>query len=204
MTTIEEQLDQDEYTQFLIEERTRRHLATAPKLAALILDRAIASNTLNFSAVQDADDLWSLLVNWATNFGRYLPNLPGIVILHADADRDAIRLPHLHSPAFKVGLIREVADWLQQHEAGISAIPGSAEYETDLDENMRTWLHRWPLEITNPTLPRACPECGRYAVRVTWSQDREHYDDYRAECGACGSLVAEVVSTPPEEEEPEQ
>jgi hypothetical protein len=188
----ERDAEQEEYDRFVVEERTRQYLSVAPKLAALMLDRAVAGATLNVTAVQDADDLYGLLVRWATDFGRYLKNLPGIVALYADADRDAVRLPHLRSTAFKVGLVAEVAGWLRSHEAGISAVPGSAVFESDLDENMRTWLARWPLEIVNPTLPRACPVCGRYAVRVAWADREGAYDEYRAECGACGSIVRQT------------
>lgn len=193
------------YTFVYLRDRTVRHLETLPLLAAAMAANARPVDPVRSSAkpgprmpaelsgLDLLDEVWALLGNWATNIADRLGETPhGALVYHAAVGRDLTGFPSSLSRDFRVSLVSQVAGWLKTRQSAIRSLPFAREWDSDLDSNMRAWLNRYPIEIEEQADPRPCPNCGRSKVVVTWSEDPEGYDDYRADCEACGFVVAAV------------
>jgi Zn ribbon nucleic-acid-binding protein len=141
--------------------------------------------------IDDADEFWSQLIDWAVFWGETLDRpVP-------KAARAARAIENGEVQAFRAGttpeqagqlvgiLATQLAVWLPE----IGRQAAAREFYIDAAELVSKLRSRYPQapRPERPVSPRACPVCGRHEVGAWWRSGNPH--DVVVECGHCGHEI---------------
>lgn len=191
--------------------RTRHLLSLAPDVAAHVLSLVAPAGgggqgvrvsgskeiplPLNAKALEDANGLYSQLVNWCTSIARSMGLRPPATVLgwmRRDVDCDGF--PSWAHPEDAAELVRTVAEWLSGHSEHLAGFAiGRAFFDDLRDELLGPLLGRYPQMPRRPaTAARECPVCDRRTVIVNFDEEG---DGVMVACTFCGHEVPESVVT---------
>jgi predicted RNA-binding Zn-ribbon protein involved in translation (DUF1610 family) len=144
---------------------------------------------LQTGIVQDADDLYTRLVEWVTYWHRLLVTLPPATTPAAwkiweHAERTG--LPAGVTPRGASALVQLQTMWLLQKQHQIQLHPSHETYQADIIKLLSKMRAAYPVEARRekPTFSRACPTCGEFTVTADWWSPRG--EDVDVKCEHCG------------------
>lgn len=184
--------------------RTKRHLQAAPDMVAHILtlvkpgiggqggDKVSGTREtplpLNAQALEDANNLYAQLVNWAISHARALGVLPPSVALGWHRrDEDCDGFPSWAKISDAAALTNDIADWLVMGADKIEDLPAAGDYHEDIQTIFGPMLGRYqraPRRRT--TSAETCDVCGRVTVVVNFTDDGT---DATVACTYCGHVI---------------
>lgn len=216
-----------------LEMRFRRAMQDAPGVVGFVLSQrlkfgagsvaASVSGTrepplpLRVSAVDDADAVFALLVQWvvawADVLGEAAPSAVQVVWrrrlvsggLVVDGERltagvptdelETVGFPGGTTPEGATGLVRLVTGWLLQRHPRIVEHKLAVHYMTELVDALRAvaWAHGAVSgrRVDHAQRSRVCPLCGDVAVQVAWYS--EDTADLIVQCHGCNANTAELL-----------
>lgn len=144
-------------------------------------------------AVDDADNLWALLVLYAREVSELLGgSSPFVIRSRVWSTREAQGLPPNLSPAGAWALGDEVARWLADRALSIAEYAQLADSEEHLFAAVRALRSRYGLDDRVRTRRRLCTVCGAHGVVASYS-DVGGVEYSRVWCVACGHEVEGVM-----------
>lgn len=168
--------------------RTRKHLEQAPDLVAHMLTLVVpggggggdkVSGTrdvglpLNAQALEDANNLYAQLVNWAISHARALGvKPPSIALAWARKDADCDGFPSWATIGDAAQLTYDITDWLVMGADKITGTTSANLYFDDIQTMVSPLYgrYRWS-QTRRVTSAETCPVCDKQTVIVDFDSD---------------------------------
>lgn len=162
------------------------------------------SAPLRVSAVDDADEVYRLLVTWVIRLAREMHVAPPSVAVVAWSLRDEGLAVDERMLGFRAETTVEGAKllvgiqtmWLLVHELSIERSVSAESYALYREQVLKGL---WQLRVRYPmqqrrersTEDRECPACGRWMVKASWFTDDMR--DAEVRCYGCGHMLTAPV-----------
>ncbi|MGV8912225.1 MAG: hypothetical protein ACOH14_06355 [Rhodoglobus sp.] len=199
-------VDTTELTPRMKQLRARKHLEQAPTLIGHILTLVMPAGgsggdkvsgtrdpqmPLNAQALEDANDLYAQLVNFAVSHARALGvNPPGSTLGWSRRDQDCDGLPSWATAGDAAALTNDVTQWLIAGGDRIAKLKAAGNYFDDVRNLITPLYGRYPQAERVPAFAsRECLVCGRRTVIVNFADDS---DSVSVACAFCGWAVPDA------------